>query len=345
MFVKILGISVLAVVLFAAIMLLYARGAVFEHLDPQHRAGLAWSVLAAAGACLVISVGLSALLAHLVVRPMAQLRAAAERIGEGDFAGRASVAGDDEVGALAGAFNRMAGRLADSHREVDEKEAARVRLLERLVESQEAERKHIARELHDHVGQSLMALLLSVQNDCQYHDRPDSCCGDLERRLRELGDEIHHLAWGMRPPVLDDFGLCSALARYLDDLSRQSGLEIDYQCECPAELGRLSEGMEVALYRIAQESVTNVLRHAEAGRASVVVVHQPDHVTLVVEDDGCGFDPAAVGGNNGRLGLTGIRERAALLGGACTIQSKPGGGTTVHVRIPLAKEKPCPSVS
>jgi signal transduction histidine kinase len=344
MFVKILGISVLAVVLFAAFILLYLWAAVAEGLDPGERAGLAWSVLAAAGVCLVISAALAALLAHLVTRPMAQLAAAAGRIGEGDFDARTEAMTGDEVGALADAFNRMAGRLADYRRKVRLEETARLRLLERLVEGQEADRKRIARELHDQVGQSIMAIVLSVEGACRYRDMPEACCGELEAQLRGLGDEIHRLACGMRPPVLDDFGLDSALEQYLDTLAGQSDLEIDYQFDGPPGLGRMPEGVETALYRIAQESLTNVLRHAGAGRASVTVHRGTRDVTLVVEDDGRGFDTAAEG-NNGRLGLTGIRERAALLGGACTIQSGPGRGTTVHIRIPLAEEKPCPSTS
>jgi signal transduction histidine kinase len=324
MFVKILGIGVLASTVFGVTTLL-ARQAAY---------GLALSILAAAA--------LSGVLAHLVAMPLHQLRNAARRVGEGDFDVRAKPLCDDEIGQLAWAFNHMAQRLGEYRHQVEEKELARRLLLQQLVDTQEEERKHIARELHDQLGQSLMALLLWVQSECQAGGADSEFCRTLEEKIRQLADEIHRLAWGMRPSILDDYGLDQALARYLQELSEQSGVTIDYQSTAPPDSPRLPDRLEVALYRIVQEALTNVLRHAQATRASVVLLRQHGDVTLLVEDNGCGFNPAALA-RNGRLGLTGIRERAALFGGVCTVESEPDHGTTIRVRIPLGEES-CLSV-
>lgn len=296
--------------------------------------------------CLLLAAGLAALLAHLVTRPIERLVQAANRIGEGNFDVRADAICNDEIGHLAGAFNHMAERLGQYQQKVQQQERARQRLMERIVDSQEEERKHISRELHDEVGQSLMALLLLVQGECRYSQSADACCPVIERKIRQLAEEIHRLARGMRPSILDDYGLDSALASYLDEISRKSGIAIDYQSHFPSEAPRLPDRLEVTLYRIVQEAITNVLRHARATRASVVILRQQDDVMILVEDDGCGFDPAASEPQaESRLGLTGIKERAALFGGVCTVESEPGRGTTVRVKIPLREEELCLSAS
>ncbi|MGD0089170.1 MAG: ATP-binding protein, partial [Planctomycetota bacterium] len=136
------------------------------------------------------------------------------------------------------------------------------------------------------------------------------------------------------PAILDDYGLDSALSRYVADMAATSGVAIDYQYSSPPGFGRLPSRIEVALYRIVQEAVTNIVSHAHAPRASVVVLLQHTGVTLVVEDNGQGFD-AALAPRSRCLGLTGMKERASLLGGDCTIETKPGAGTTLRVTIPL----------
>jgi len=353
MFIKILGIGVLAVGLFAVLALLWIqttatgglRGVLSQDLLERQVAEWTRLVFLGLAPCLLVAAGLAALLAHLVTRPIERLVQAAHRIGEGDFEARAEAICDDEIGHLAEAFNRMAERLAEYRRQVEQHERVRGRLIERIVDSQEEERKRISRELHDEVGQSLMALLLWVQGECRSEASADFC-PMLETRIRGLAEEIHRLARGMRPSILDDYGLDSALGSYLDEVSRKSGLEIDYQSHFPEKAERLADRLELTLYRIVQEAMTNVLRHARASRVSVVILRQHEDVTLLVEDDGCGFDPVTVQPSaECRLGLTGIRERAALFGGDCTVESEPGRGTTVRVKIPLREEELCLSAS
>jgi len=304
------------------------------------------SVLRTLALCATIGAGLALLLTHLLTQPIHRLVETVNRIRRGQFEARSPVFSDDEIGRLAVAFNQMSESLERYRREVEEKERARVSLIERIVYAQEEERKTISRELHDQLGQSLLALLLEVDRLCQDGRAPQDACENLRAKIRSLIEEVRRLAWGMRPSILDDYGLDYALARHTEEIAERFGLPIDYQYSRLPGLGRLPGRVEVALYRIAQEAIMNVVRHARANRASAVVLQRRSEVTLLVEDDGRGFDPAAVRGNGAEcLGLTGMQERAALLGGSCAVESAPGHGTTVRVRIPIAEQTPCPSES
>lgn len=286
--------------------------------------------------CAALGAGLALLMTHLLTRPLRHLVAATHRVRDGDFSTRAEIASPDEFGLVAQAFNEMADVLQRYQSEVQEKEATRVHLLERMVQAQEEERMTMARELHDDLGQSLLSLLLAVQSCCGPSGLPQSACADLEPRIQKLIDDVRRLAWGMRPSILDDYGLDSALSRYAQEMSGQLGIEIDYQYSGAPGMDRLPPRIEVTLYRIAQEAITNLVRHASASRASIVLIRHRDEVTLVIEDNGTGFDVDSLQRSVSRgLGLKGMQERAALLSGACVIESRHGQGTTVRVRIPL----------
>ncbi|MBI2839014.1 MAG: HAMP domain-containing protein [Acidobacteria bacterium] len=285
--------------------------------------------------CATLGAGLALLMTHLLTRPLRHLVAATHRVRDGDFSSRAKIASTDEFGVVAEAFNEMTEVLQRFQREVQEKEETRLHLLERMVQAQEEERMTIARELHDDLGQSLLSLLLAVQSKCAHSGLPRSACADLEPRIQQLIDDVRRLAWGMRPSILDDYGLDSALSRYAQEMSGQLGIEIDYQYSGTPGTDRLAPHTEVTLYRIAQEAITNLVRHASASRASVVLIRQRGEVTLVIEDNGTGFDVDSLQRSASRgLGLKGMQERASLLGGSCVLESRPGKGTTVRVRIP-----------
>jgi signal transduction histidine kinase len=209
---------------------------------------------------------------------------------------------------------------------------------------QEDERKSISRELHDHFGQSLLALMLQVQSGCshssekcEFFHSPGALCFKVENTIRQIIGEVHRLAWGMRPSILDDYGLESALGRHIEEVSKTAGLEIDYQFTSQDGLKRLPIRIEVPLFRIAQEAITNMIRHAKASHASVVVLRQLHEITMLVEDDGRGFNVDEK--RDQSLGLLGMRERVNLLGGSFVIESVPGEGTTIRVRIPLSEEQ------
>lgn len=247
--------------------------------------------------------------------------------------------GDDEIGRLATSFHSMSHSLRDYCKVLEEKEKVRLSLLERLVHTQEEERRKISRELHDQLGQSLSALLLDFQRHSpeigERCEIPPEVAASLERRIRELIDEVHHLAWEMRPSILDDYGLNSALQRYIEEVAKNSQIQVDYQHLSPNG-GRLPNWVEVTLYRVAQEAITNVIRHSSATRASVVLMEQASEVMLLVEDNGVGFNPPEVqSGSRGGLGLRGMQERVSLCHGKLAIESMPQKGTTIRVKIPL----------
>lgn len=222
-----------------------------------------------------------------------------------------------------------------------EAEEARHRVLRRLIEIQEAERGRIARGLHDQFGQDLAALNLSLKRmseELPANSRLRPRVGQAMVTLGNLMREAHGLVWDLRPPALDDLGLSVALRRYAGEWANLHGIPVDFHSR-GLDGQRLPPPVEITLYRIAQEALTNVFKHARARRVSILVEHRVGHVALIVEDHGLGFlvDSALNNGAgaNGHFGLLGMRERAALAGGTITIESTPGSGTTLFARIPL----------
>ncbi len=219
-------------------------------------------------------------------------------------------------------------------------EAARRELLQQLVTAQEEERHHIARELHDQMGQHLTALILGLKvvKDATPASSPLYARMHQLRQLADLiGKEIHHLALELRPTALDDLGLHTTLLNYIEQWSERSGVEVDFH-STGLDRERLPPPLETALYRLVQEGLTNVLKHAQARRVSLILQRSSNLVLVILEDDGRGFDVEALinsPGTAGRLGLLGMRERVALVGGTLTLESSPGRGTAIFVRIPL----------
>jgi PAS domain S-box-containing protein len=219
-------------------------------------------------------------------------------------------------------------------------EEARRELLGRLVTAQEEERRRISRELHDRMGQQLAALMMGLKTlGAESYGRHSSLdtLRQLEAMTDELSREVHTLAWGLRPPALDDLGLEAALCNYAEEWAERSRVPVDFH-SAGFGGGRLPLTHETAVYRIAQEALTNVAKHSGADRVSFILERRDDHVLAVIEDNGGGFDvesavPAA--GRGRRLGLLGMRERAALLGGTINVESAPDVGTTIFVRIPF----------
>jgi signal transduction histidine kinase len=230
-------------------------------------------------------------------------------------------------------------RIVGTHFDLTDRqnrEAERVRseLLTRLVFAQEDERRRIARDMHDQLGEHLTALALGIA-------RLKQMCGDSTRLAREVDDldaialsldqDVDRLAWELRPTALDDLGLRAALTNYVQDWSNRTNI--------PARLHtsglldeRLAPDVETTLYRIAQEALNNAAKYSRAGHVEVLLERRHDSVLLVVEDDGIGFEADGDVKGHG-FGLVGMRERAALVGANVEIESAPGQGTTVLVRI------------
>jgi PAS domain S-box-containing protein len=219
-------------------------------------------------------------------------------------------------------------------------EADRRDLLGRLTTAQEDERRRIARELHDQLGQHLAALGLGLKVVRDATPGPSPARERLEglRALTDqIGREIHNLALELRPTALDDLGLHAALVNYAEEWGQRSGIEVDFH-STGYDGVRLPAPIETALYRVVQEALTNVLKHSGARRTSVVLWKSGGQATALVEDDGHGFDadsPPAAPAAERRLGLLGMRERIALIGGTLTVESGHGRGTTVIARVPI----------
>jgi PAS domain S-box-containing protein len=233
---------------------------------------------------------------------------------------------------------RVAERTAElaSALESLESEMARRRdLARRLATAQEDERRRVARDLHDTVGQLVAGLSLAFKAIETGGELPPPAAARLaaaQQVMNDLSREVHGLAVRLRPTSLDDIGLEAALEHLVAEWSSRTGVRADFYA---AGLERLPGEVETAVYRIVQEALTNVAKHAGATVVSVVVTRPDEFVSVVVEDNGTGFDPDAV--PKGRLGLMGMRERVELVGGEIDIGSSPGAGTTIAVRIPVTK--------
>jgi signal transduction histidine kinase len=277
-----------------------------------------------------------------IVRPIRQLRDGACAVRAGDLSRRVSVDRPDEIGQLAEAFNAMTEELALSRAEVRQKEEMRTRLLAQVITAQEDERKRISRELHDETGQSLTSLLIGLRLLEEREERPEvrAALAELRRQSGTTLDVVHSLALQLRPSVLDDLGLVPALERLIGEWRRTAATPVAFETNLESG-SRLPAPLETALYRIAQEALTNIARHAGATSAGIILKRRRSSIGLIVEDNGRGFDVAAHPGavrDERSLGLFGMRERATLLGGTLAIESAPGSGTTVFVELPLEPE-------
>jgi signal transduction histidine kinase len=273
-------------------------------------------------------------LTWILTRPLKQLTAAARAIAAGQPAAEVPRWADDEFGDLAEAFNAMNDALDQAALERAERKKLQDRFVGAVIDAQEDERKRVARELHDGTSQSLTSLIIGIKNVADVAES-----NVVKTRVEELRDvavdaldEIHSLATRLRPPVLDDLGLAAALERYVDECRARFSIRIDLVTLGPLE--RLPVAVETAVYRIVQEAMTNVIRHARAKNVGVVIERHSNLLRVGVEDDGEGFDPMGVSGS-GHLGLVGMRERAELLGGVMRIDSLAGTGTTVTIEIPF----------
>jgi two-component system CheB/CheR fusion protein len=226
--------------------------------------------------------------------------------------------------------------------DITEREKAkrdRQELLRQLVTIQEEESRRISRELHDHMGQSLTALILgikSVEDMLPSTSPARKSLQQLKEIADELGQEAHRLAFELRPAALDDLGLHTTLMNYAEEWAERTKIKVDYQATGLKE-ERFASPIETTIYRIVQEALTNIVKHANASNVSILLDRQPKLIQAIVEDDGCGLEPDEVFKVKGerRFGLIGMKERAELAGGTFHIESEAKKGTTIFVRIPL----------
>ncbi len=305
-----------------------------------------------------------------VRRPLQVLRLAAERIAAGDLARPVPKLPDDEVGRLGRAFEEMRialkqsldelehvnqgleHRVAERTRELEEvclrlrdREQWRGQLLRKVISAQEDERRRIARELHDDTCQALAALSVGVETAL-----PGLPPGEAYNRLVDLKrvvvgalDELHRIIMDLRPSVLDDLGLSSAVQWYAEHRLAASGISV--RCEFSGIERRFAPEVETAIFRVVQEAVSNITRHAHAETVLIQCAVRDGLLTIDVEDDGEGFDPQALKpthDSSAGLGLLGMRERVELLGGSMLIDSAPGQGVHVSVTVPVGEGEALP---
>jgi signal transduction histidine kinase len=277
--------------------------------------------------------------------PMTNLVAFAALVGRGERF-RPFTTGVLEADAVASSLQAASERL---HRSAAERNQAlsdlaqlneeRSELLQRTVVAQEVERKRIARELHDSLGQYLTALRLgfaAIEPHCAANDSARRGLTELKALAAELGRELNRMAWELRPMALDHLGLQRAVTQYLEEWAERSGLRIDLE----VTLGdrRLPHDVETALFRVLQEAIANVMRHSGADEVAVVLKASDTEVRLIVEDNGRGFDTGSdeqLALDTRHLGLIGARERLALVKGRLEVESAPGAGTTIYITVPL----------
>lgn len=272
-------------------------------------------------------------------RPLFHLLTTIREISMGNTQARATeTASTPEVDELARAFNGMLDRL----------EALRQEQTMLILQAQEEERQRIALELHDEAGQNLTALLVHMELLNQHLQAPHTNIADsaepqrLQSDLKQLIqltqqtlENIRLLSQQLRPSVLDDLGLLAALRWLVEDGRQRLHLHITLETEGIKDSFKLPATYELAIFRIAQESLTNVARHAQTDHASIVLACRPPDIILQVSDNGCGYDLTQ---HQKSLGIVGMRERARLLKGALIIHSRMGNGTTVRAVLPQPKE-------
>jgi two-component system, NarL family, sensor histidine kinase UhpB len=235
-----------------------------------------------------------------------------------------------------GPIVRIVGTHFDlTARKQAETERARTELLARLVFAQEDERRRIAREMHDQFGEQLTALARRIgmlKDACASRTELREQIDALEAIAHQIDRDVDHLVWELRPTALDDLGLRAALTNYVQDWSKRVGISAHLHTSGLWN-NRLPSDAETTLYRIAQEALTNVAKHSRAGTVEVILERRADHVVLIVEDDGVGFNPGGESTGEPGFGLLGMQERAALVGASLQIESAVGQGTTILVRM------------
>jgi len=239
----------------------------------------------------------------------------------------------DKVGAADARFTHDDVRLAETFASraavaVELSERVERDALRRIVAAQELERQRLARELHDETGQALTSILLGLR---QLEGAEAESVAQLRELVVATLQDVRRLAVELRPKVLDDFGLVPALERLTGTFAEQTGIDVDLEAGAVSE--RLPPEVETAIYRIVQESLTNVVKHSHAQRVSVLLTRANGRIKAVIEDDGTGFDPGAARSDG--IGLIGMRERIELLDGTLAVESSETSGTTVALEVPV----------
>ncbi len=326
-------IANVAIVMFGAIAGTYVTATTFRDAGAPTRFEL---ILMFVAIGVVLSVAVNYLVLRAAFQPLDSLERLAYAVRDGDLSARANppALSDPQLARLVDTFN---GTL-------DELERVQARLRElttQVIDAQEAERQRIARELHDDTAQILFAQLLRVSAlKASPHEEVRNTAEDLEILTVEAIEGVRRLALELRPPALDDLGVREALGDLAQRFSENTGVHVELTVH--GNRDRLAPEVELVLYRVAQEAMTNIVKHAKATEARIALTRWPDRVDLTVDDNGAGFDPTIVRPRDSQglgLGLFGMEERVVLVGGSLAIRTLVPRGTRVAVSLPIQSRK------
>jgi two-component system sensor histidine kinase DegS len=292
-----------------------------------------------------VVIGLALLLSRVITRPIHELKYGAEEIGLGKLDYRLKVKSQDELGDLSRTFNRMGAALKSNMEELKKTAAENIAnekkiqdnlrvYAQKVSHAQEAERKRVARELHDDTAQTLVVVLRHLDDLASGSSR--TSIKDIREEVRKILEGVRHFSQELRPSVLDDLGLIPAVKWLASDMTHSHGIQTD--TEINGEPRQLSPEAELMLFRITQEALTNVRKHAQATEVFVKIEFAESKVRVLIEDNGKGFDTSSTVGDltkKGKLGLAGMQERVQLLGGNINIRSQIGEGAIISVEVPL----------
>lgn len=300
--------------------------------SPPHVHDLHWELMlyfAVPG--VAISVLINYLLLKAAFSPLSALQRTVEEVRKGNLQARMerSLFSDLQIDRLADTLEGMLETI-ETHRQ-------QLRLLSsQIIAAQEGERKRIARELHDQTAQALTSLLvhLKLLESCSDLEEAKARATELRSLTAETLDEVRRMALELRPTTLDDLGLIPALRWYTQEYSEKWSTKVEFKAMGFEE--RLPAEMELVLYRVVQEALTNIAKHSRASQAKVVLERKGRNVSATIEDNGRGFDvPKVLSSKDRGLGLFGMQERATLVGGRLSIESTPGTGTRIYLEAPL----------
>ncbi len=232
-------------------------------------------------------------------------------------------------------------RVQERTKELKKANKERVEILQQLVTAQEDERKHITHELHDQLGQQMTVLRLKLdilKKMCANNEELGKQVDETQEVARQLDSDIDFIAWNMRPTVLDDIGIVAALDQYILQWSAHFNIPIEFDAKRFTKT-RLKSEVETNFYRITQEALNNIYKHAQASKVNVSLEPRDDSVVLIIEDNGVGFEPDKQISFERGMGLVGMRERAALIRGKLEIESTKGAGTTIYVSVPVSEDR------
>jgi signal transduction histidine kinase len=269
------------------------------------------------------------LVSRRITLPLKKLQKATEQIGSGNYEGKLQVSSLDEIGLLTETFNSMTLRLKKQSEELEQEKTKRVSL---LIDGQEMERQRLSRDLHDSLGQSLLAIKIKLEQAKNTSpEKSQVIIHETQELLKSTIQEIRNITNNLMPSVLEAFGIEQGLMNLCKDTETNTGIKIKFTCEnLPASF---DQRKQIYLYRIAQEAINNITKHSEAGKASIIISSCASCISLNIADNGKGFEIGK--GDSKGNGILNIKERVQLLRGECHIYSSPGKGTSINIEIPV----------